>query len=158
MGLGSYDPASPTALLLELIIPGWGAGTYRMARTELSWEDPDSTVAPEVESNDILIQLAENSASPKNERVLNIIERVGAYIFGTRALEEAQNSTDKTSATARLRQAAARLENIGEKSLADAMSQQAQALEREGSVDPNTTKKLRYETRRLVGHQTNVKR
>ena len=38
---------------------------------------------------------------------------------------------------------------MGESGLADSMLHQAEILDGDGSVDPDDTKKLRYETRRL---------
>ena len=58
---------------------------------------------------------------------------------------------DRGAATQRLRQAATRLLDMGENSLADAMRCQADMLESDGRLDPNATKKLRYETRRITG-------
>jgi Ca-activated chloride channel family protein len=87
---------------------------------------------------------------------MNIVEKVGAFKMGTLALEVAQNAArsddpnDKGNATLRLRQAATRLLDLGESTLADAMLNQADTLERIGSLDPEEAKKLRYETRRLT--------
>jgi hypothetical protein len=39
---------------------------------------------------------------------------------------------------------------MGERGLADAMGRQADMLESDGQLDPNATKKLRYETRRIT--------
>ena len=148
--LGNYDPAMPMALLLEFLIPGWSAGTYRLANTWLTWEDPHKTGSIVHTNQEILIQVTDHAKTVRDERVLNIIEKVGAYKFGTHALEQAERGMDKSSATIRLRQAATRLLNLGENAMADTLSQQASMLEQRGNVDPNATKKLRYETRHLV--------
>ena len=154
--LGNYDPSMPLALVLEFVIPGWKTGTYRMAQSWLTWEDPDQTGSLAHSYQDILIQVAENVKTTQNERVLNIVEKVGAYKFGTRVLEEAESGVDKGAATLRLRQAATRLLDLGEQNLADILSHQAHMLEQAGSIDPNATKKLRYETRHLT-KKTNVR-
>jgi len=148
--LGNYDPAVPISLLIEFLIPGWSTGKYRLANTILSWQDPHKTGVINNQNQEIIIQLANNVYSEQNERVMNIIERVGAYKYGTHALEQAETNPDRGAATGRLRQAATRLLNIGEKSLAEALSNQADALEYRGSVDPTTTKRLRYETRHII--------
>jgi len=76
--------------------------------------------------------------------------------MGSQALETAQSASHsadperKDMATLRLRQAATRLLDMGEKTLADTMFQQAQALELSGRLDSEATKKFRYETRRLT--------
>ena len=78
--------------------------------------------------------------------------------MGSQALEAAQsaakstNPDEKGAATIRLRQAATRLLDLGEESLADTMLRQANDLENSGGIDPEATKKLRYETRRIAQH------
>ena len=166
--LGNYDPAVPVALLLELIIPAWQAGSYRLSQVVFAWDDPwnrdhslEGMTRP-YQRQDVVITLGEprtpgaNSETLElgttpftlNQRVMNIIERVGAFKQGVQALESAQ-SGDKGIATVRLRQSATRLLDMGELTLANAMLHQAETLERGEAMDPNTTKKLRYETRRL---------
>jgi Ca-activated chloride channel family protein len=151
--LSNYDPTEPQGLLLEMIIPPWKAGSYRLAQAVLSWDDPDGSPARPNQRREVIIQMAENastlSAASPNQRVMNIIEKVGAFKLGTQALEEAQRG-DRSAATQRLRQAATRLLDMGENGLADAMRRQADILESDGQLDPNTTKKLRYETRRIT--------
>jgi len=146
--LSNYDPTEPQALLLETIIPAWKSGAYRLAQAVLSWDDPEGGPARPNQRKDVVIQVAENAPQTPNHRVMNIVEKVGAFKLGTQALEEAQRG-DRSAATQRLRQAATRLLGMGEQGLADAMHRQADALEKGGEVDPNATKKLRYETRRI---------
>lgn len=154
--LGDYDPVMPVALLLELVIPPRPAGTYRLAQTMLAWEDPDGDIARPNLRQDVLVQVSTSATAPLNGKVMNIVEKVGAFRMGTQALERAQNVSqntdqeDRSTATVRLRQAATRLLDMGEENLADAMFRQADILEQSGSLDPDATKKLRYETRRLT--------
>jgi Ca-activated chloride channel homolog len=154
--LGDYDPATPQAVLAEIILPPWPEGQYRMAQALLAWDDPDGSLARQSLRQDTIIQMAGVGTVPLNGRVMNIAEKVGAFMMGTRALEQAQNAArtssqaDKSSATVRLREAATRLLDMGESGLADAMYEQAETLERSGSLDPEAAKKLRYETRRLA--------
>ena len=147
--LGNYDPAAPVALLLEFVIPPWRAGSYRLAQALLAWDDPEGNQARPHQRQDIVLQLAQAVSIPYNGRVMNIVEKVGAVKLGMQALEDVEHG-NRGVATARLRQAATRLLDMGETSLADSMLQQAQTLEKGGQVDPNATKKLRYETRRLT--------
>jgi hypothetical protein len=149
--LGSYDPTEPQALLLEMVIPAWGPGSYRLMQAVLSWEDPGGGPARPHTRQDIVIQVSPNGGPVLNQRVMNIVEKVGAFKFGTQALEMARQG-DRGVATIRLRQAATRLLDMGERNLAEAMQNQANALEAKGQLDPNITKKLRYETRRIVGN------
>ncbi|MBN1146998.1 MAG: VWA domain-containing protein [Anaerolineales bacterium] len=166
--VGDYDPAAPVALLLELIVPAMPPGDYRLAQAMLAWDGPGAEAREGARSGaeeelsrqsvrqDIVAKLSSKVTAPLNERVMNIVEKVGVFKMGSTALEAAQNATrsanpaDKGAATLRLRQAATRLLDMGEKYLADAMLEQAEALERSGNLDPDATKKLRYETRRLT--------
>ena len=146
---GNYDPAAPVALLLEFVIPPWRAGSYRLAQALLTWDDPDGGQARPYQRQDIVLLLAQDPSIPYNGRVMNIVEKVGAFKLGMQALEDVEHG-DRGVATLRLRQAATRLLDMGETSLADSMLKQAQNLEKGGQVDPNATKKIRYETRRLT--------
>lgn len=156
--VGDYDPAAPVALLAELVVPAWPAGVYRLAQAMLSWVDPGDEVSRRILRQDIVIQTARMLTARLDERVMNIVEKVGAFKMGTLALEAAQHAAQTTdagergAATVRLRQAATRLLDMGEPSLASAMLQQADSLESKGSLDPEATKRLRYETRRLTQH------
>jgi hypothetical protein len=67
-----------------------------------------------------------------------------------RALEIAREGAEREDATMRLRQASTRLHELGEHTLADHLSLQADLLKKTGSLDPNITKKMRYQTRHLV--------
>jgi Ca-activated chloride channel family protein len=147
--LGNYDPAAPIGLLAEFVLPPWQAGSYRFAQALLAWDDPDGGQARPSQRQDIVVQLAHGTSIPYNGRVMNIVEKIGAFKLGMQALEDVEHS-DRGVATARLRQAATRLLDMGETSLANSMFQQAQSLENGGKVDPNATKKIRYETRRLT--------
>jgi Ca-activated chloride channel family protein len=148
--LGDYDPAMPVALLLEFIIPGWDIGVHTIASTHLSWQDPDKQVSTTNSGQDIQVQIVGAPKTEENRRVLNLVERVGAYKFGMRALEVAREGAEREDATMRLRQASTRLHELGEHTLADHLSLQADLLKKTGSLDPNITKKMRYQTRHLV--------
>ncbi|MBN2548154.1 MAG: VWA domain-containing protein [Anaerolineales bacterium] len=154
--MGDYDPAEPQALLLEVVLPAWDKGSYRLAQAMLTWEDPQGGLARPSQRQDVVVQMAGLATLPLNGRVMNIVEKVGAFKMGTQALAAAQDASktadqgDKKAATVRLREAATRLLDMGEASMADAMLRQAETLERSGSVDPEAAKKLRYETRRLT--------
>lgn len=153
--VGDYDPAAPVSLLLELIIPPWEEGSYTLAKAMLAWDRLDGGLARRNLRQEIVASLSNTATAPLNDRVMNVVEKVGAYQMGTKALENAQNASraknpdEKGAATVRLRQAATRLLDLGENSLADAMFRQADNLENSGTMDPDEAKKLRYETRRL---------
>jgi Ca-activated chloride channel family protein len=153
--LGDYDPSMPAALLLELVIPPKAAGGFRLGQALLAWDDPEGSAARPKQRQDLIVQMVNQPATPINGRVMNIIEKVSAFRVGVKALEAAQEASfgvdaeQVESATIRLRQAATRLLDMGERNLGDAMLRQAQVLADHGSLDPDATKKLRYETRRI---------
>lgn len=157
--VGDYDPGLSAALLLELVLPPAPAGAYRIAQAMLAWVHPPpaGTRLPErqVLRQDIVIERSAAAGQP-DERVMNVVERVGAFKMGVQALELAQDAAQsadpaqKGQATARLRQAATRLLDMGEAALAQSMLRQADHLEHSGALDPQVSKKLRYETRRLT--------
>jgi len=154
--VGDYDPLSPATLLLEMVVPPISEGDYRLAQVLLAWDDPSGGMSRPNKRQDITVKIANAATLPLDGRVMNIVEKVGAFKMGAHALETAQKAAqgtdrkDKNAATVRLRQAATRLLDMGEDTLADAMNEQANILENDGILNPDATKKLRYETRRLT--------
>lgn len=147
--LGHYDQTVPTTLLLEIVIPGWAAGGYRLAQVQLGWDDRTNGVSHHEKTVEVSLQVNQNPTMLQNEKVMNLVEKVGAFKMGTTALAAAQTGSPQTR-TIRLRQAATRLLEIGETYLGTEMLRQAEILEKYGTLDPNAAKKLRYETRRLT--------
>jgi len=153
--LGDFDPGAPVMLLLELVLPPWKAGVYRLAQSLLAWDDPTGALERQNLRQDITIQVSEGASPSPDERVMNVVEKVGAFKMGANALDSAQSAAltgdeqDKDAATMRLRQAATRLLDLGEIALANSMLKQAQTLEKSGSLDIEVTKKLRYESRKI---------
>lgn len=157
--LGDYDPALSSTLLVEFIVPPRPVGTFRIAQAMLIWDDPETEEVRSNQRQDLIVQVSEAVSMPLKGRVMNIIERVSAYRIGIQALDAAQSasqsldSRDKHAATIQLRQAATRLLDVGEQGLADSMLNQAEILDNGGRLDPNATKKIRYETRSLSQSQ-----
>jgi Ca-activated chloride channel homolog len=153
--LGDFDPGAPVMLLLELVVPPWQPGAYRLAQALLAWDDPNSQPERQVLRQDIPVEVSAGAAESSEPRVMNVVEKVGAFKMGAYALDSAQSasltgeSQAKDAATLRLRQAATRLLDLGEVALADSMLKQADTLENSGSLDIEATKKLRYETRKI---------
>ena len=144
--LGDLMRGEPPALMLELIIPSWPAGRFRLAQALLS-SDP---VGQERETvrQDVVVEMAPD-AGQASGRVMNLVERVSAFRLQTRALEDVA-SGDTAGATQKLQAAATRLLDMGEAKLAQTVQQQADALAQGGQLDAGATKKLRYETRKLT--------
>ncbi len=150
--IGDYSPDAPLALLVELVLPGWAPGDYRLAQAMLAWDDPDDPTVRRSVRQDVMVRASRSATAQMDGRVMNVVEKVGAFKMGSVALEAAQNAAgpDLQAATLRLRQAATRLLDMGELPLGNGMLRQADALERNGSMEPEMVKKLRYETRRLA--------
>jgi Ca-activated chloride channel family protein len=155
MLLGDYDPGAPVTLLLEMVIPPRNPGRYRLAQVLLTWEDPTIQYERQNLRQDISIEMGQDAIGDLNERVMNVVEKVGAFKMGTFALDRAQSAAltgdpnDKDAATMQLRQAATRLLDLGQIALANSMLEQADTLENSGSLDSDVTKKLRYDTRKI---------
>lgn len=156
--VGDYDSAEPVSILAEILVPELPTGDHRLAQVLFTWEVPSAEIVRQNQRQEIRVIQTDLPVSHPNERVMNIVEKVGVFIMGTQALLAAQQSADlqdiqaKKNATIRLRQAATRLLDVGEKDLAGTMLQQANMLERDGSLDSAVAKKLRYETRRITKH------
>lgn len=146
--LGDFEPSSPPALLLELILPPWQAGRHRAAQVMLACDNPDDAQARLTVREDLNITMADGADGKPTARIARIIEKVSAVNVGERALQEAEHG-DVGNATIRLRQAATRMLDMGENDLGNQLLHQAQQLEKHGHLDPSATKRLRYETRRL---------
>jgi hypothetical protein len=147
--LGHYDPGAPPAFLVEIIIPPLGAGRYRVVKMGLSWDGENGERVQTSLASDIVVKLETSPAAMVNNRVMGIVEKVGAFKLGNYALEHAHHE-DRNLAVNRLRQAADRLTAVGEPSLAVEMARMADLLQHLGQLDSNATKRLRYDTRRIT--------
>jgi Ca-activated chloride channel family protein len=147
--LGHYDPGARPAFLLEISIPAWNEGTFRIVNMGLSWEGDNGDGAQLGEKLDVVVKMEPSPAATLNSRVMDIVDKVGAFKLGNYALEHAHNA-DRASAVTRLQQAAKRLVEVGEPTLAAEMSRMAEVLKNRGQLDSNATKRLRYDTRRIT--------
>ena len=144
--LGNYDPDLPPAVLLELIVPPWSEGVFKMASLRLSWQGELGRIEESSSASDIEIRITPFHEGTSNERVTEIVNKVGAFKFGNFALEEVKK-TNQTTAIKRLRLAAKRYQDVGETALSDEMTKMADRLDKREKLDSNATKKIRYETR-----------
>jgi len=147
--LGHYDPSAPPAFLLEIAVPPWSEGVFRLANIGLSWDGDNGDGTARSIPLEIVVQLQHSPAATLNSRVMDIVDKVGAFKLGNYALEHAHDS-DRISAVNRLQQAAARLLDVGEPTLAAEMGRMADVLNKQGQLDSNATKRLRYDTRRIT--------
>ncbi len=149
--LGDLTEGEPPALLIELIAPPRPAGTYRLAQALLACDDPAGGAAGQKSRADIVVEYTPDPARAAQvvPRVMQVVEMLSAFRLQERAQADLA-AGDVAGATRRLRAAATRLLEMGEADLAAEMEQQAADLERSGQADPQRTKKLRYETRKLT--------
>lgn len=150
--LGDLEPDSPPAVLLELIAPPRPAGRYRLAKTVLTYLDPNAGLSRQQSRLDVVAEYTPNPALAvqSDARVMQLLQAVNAYKLQVGAAQDLA-SGDVRQATRKLQAAATRLLDMGEDELAAAMQEQAAALETQGQTDERATKKLRYATRKLTG-------
>lgn len=149
--LGDLVVGEEPALLLELIVPPRPAGTYRLGQTLLACDDPAGGLAGLKTRADVVVEYTPDPARAMLvvPQVMHIVEALSAYKLQRRAQADLE-AGDVAGATRKLRAAATRLLDMGEKELAAEVEQQAAELEQHGQADPRRTKKVRYETRKLT--------
>lgn len=147
--LGDFDPTDPPSILLELQLPGWSAGDFRGAQMLLTCDSPDVKKPRLTMRDDVVFTMNSQGMERTNVRIVRLIEKVHAVELGTLALKEADQG-NPGNATQKLRQAATRLLDMGEIELANTMLLQANILEQQGSLNPEVTKRLRYDTRKIT--------
>ncbi len=149
--LGELEKGQPRSLLVELLVNPRPAGRYRIAQAEISYDVPGLKIVGEKVKTDILLDLTADAALARqyDAEVMNIVEKVTAFKLQTRALEDAKMG-DVAGASQKLRAAATRLLEMGEKDLAESALEEAENLEKSGQMSSRGTKKLRYETRKLT--------
>jgi Ca-activated chloride channel family protein len=149
--LGELAKGEGQSILVEMLFPARGAGRYRMAQAETSYDVPSQGVIAEKIKVDVVVDFTTdpNEAKQYDSRVMNIVEKVTAHKLQTRALDAAA-AGDIATASKQLRAAATRLLELGEADLAETAQQEADRLEEKGEMSASGTKKLRYETRKLT--------
>ena len=157
VALGEVEAKVGKALLVELLLPPRPAGKYRIAQAEIAYDVPAQGLTGEKVRSDIMLSFTHdaNEARQYDTNVMNIVEKVTAFKLQTRALDEAKMG-NIAGATQKLRAAATRLLDLGEEDLATAALNEANNLERQGSMSSAGTKKLRYETRKLTQKLTDI--
>jgi Ca-activated chloride channel family protein len=149
--LGHYDPNAPPAFLAEMIVPALPAGAYRLLHFDFSWDGDQGEKDSHVIQDDLVAKIEPSPKVELNSRVMGFVDKVGAFKLGNYALEQA-HSPDRAAAVNQLRHAAARFTEVGEPGLAAEMSRMADALHKQGKIDSNATKRLRYDTRHITRH------
>ncbi len=149
--LGDLVLGEEPAVLVELIAPPRPEGAFRLAQVLLAYDDPAGSLVGVKVRADVTAHYTADPALANGylPQVMHVVEALSAYKLQRRAQADLEKG-DVAGATRRLRAAATRLLALGETALAREMEQQAQELERRGQADPQRTKKLRYETRKLV--------
>ena len=155
--LGELDAEQGKSLLIELLIPARAAGRYRIAQAQIDYDLPLANIVGASTRSDMVIEYTHDTqlARSYDPAIMNLIERVTAYKLQTRALQEAKEG-NLAGATQKLRAAATRLLDLGEADLAQAATQEADNLEKDGQMSAGGTKKLRYQTRKLTQKLTDL--
>ena len=78
--LGELEKDRGQALLVELMLPAWQAGTYRIAQAEVVYDVPQLNLSQESVQADIMLRFTHdpNLARLVNSRVIDIVEKVVA--------------------------------------------------------------------------------
>lgn len=152
---GDYEPSFLLEGLFEFVVEDGTPGTTRTIKAMLVWDDQDAGIRRQSVRKSIHIENTVIGSVQTDPEIMAVVERVGAFKFGTSALADANkamtslDSEEKSAATVRLRQAATRMLDLGEDDLAEELMEQASNFEAAGSLDPEAAKKIRYKTRRL---------
>ena len=150
VAMGDVGATNPPALMLELVVPTQQAGTYRVAQVLVTRRDGSQRSTSH--TGDLVLRYSPTREQPAPDpRVMNIVERVSAYVLQTRALDDVAVG-NRTAATQKLKAAATRLLALGEVELAETVQQEAARMEQSGQLSPDAAKELRYATRRLGGN------
>ncbi len=146
--LGAIDVGAPASVVIDMMVPARGPGSFRVAQAELHYTPVGGT--EQVIKQDILLEfVADPAAAAYDPRVMNLVEKVTAFKLQTRALSEAE-AGNLAGATQKLRAAATRLLDLGELDLAQKATEQADQLEQGKALSAEGQKELRYATRRLT--------
>lgn len=153
--LGDLVAGEEPALLLEMIVPPRQPGVYRLVQALLACDDPAGGPAGLKTRADVVVEYTADSAQAayQEPEVMHVVEALSAYKLQRRAQADLE-AGDVDGATRKLRAAATRLLDMGEETLAAEVERQAEELEQRGEANPQLTKRLRYETRKLTQRLT----
>ncbi len=151
LALGDLVAGEEPALLLELIVPPGLSGAYQLAHMLLACDDPAGGLAGLKTRADVMIEFKPDAAAIPQQTalVMRVVQALSAYKLQRNAHADLKEGNVE-GATRKLHAAATRLLDMGQEDLAAEAAQQASELEERGQADPRLTKKLHYETRKLV--------
>jgi hypothetical protein len=141
--LGDLEAGSPVTLLLELLAAPRDPGVTMLGRLTITSAGATAATAE-------LQAIYQSQPTPSPPEVLDAAARANAARLQQRAFERAARGEGPEAARL-LRAAAARLDDLGERALAEIARAQASALEQSGKTNALATKELAYATRRLGG-------
>lgn len=141
--LGDIEAGAPVTLLLELLVPPQPPGPAALGQIAVH---DDGGPAAELE----LTARYQDQAAPAPAAVLDAAARANAARLQQRALDAAARGQPAEGARL-LRAAAARLDDLGERRMAEVARGQAIALEQGRGANSLAAKELAYATRRLGG-------
>ncbi|MEK6743105.1 MAG: VWA domain-containing protein [Nitrospirota bacterium] len=149
--LGSLDAKTGQKVLIEARVPAQKAGPFRLGQVEIGYDVPSQGLTGQSVKADLNVAFAANAADAAkvNAEVMNLVEKVTAFKFQTRALTEARTG-NIAAATRQFQAAATVLLDLGEDELADAVEREIASLKKTGAFTAAGTKKLEYGTRKLT--------
>ena len=151
MELGDLEKGQGQTILVEMLVPPRQAGAFRIAQAEVSYDIPALGIVGEKVKTDIVLNFTAdpNLAAQADPRIMNIVEKVTAFKLQTRALQDAE-AGNVAGATQKLRAAATRLLDMGEKELATRVLQEADLLQQQGQMSAGGAKEIERQTRKLT--------
>lgn len=149
--LGELEKGQGQALLIELMLPGRQAGTYRVAQAEVSYDIPLLHLAQAKVRADIMLNFTHDAlaAQQVNPKVMNIVEKMTAFKLQTRALQAAE-AGDIAGATQQLRAAHTILLNQGDAELAHTVRLAADQLEGQNQMSAEARKTIQFKSGKTV--------
>ncbi len=151
LDLGELQKDETQSFLFELVLPSRKPGTYRLAKTEVLYDIPETGERDKKVTEEVLITYTDDqtAASVVTPQVMGVVDAVSVFRQQTRALEFAA-AGDRGKATQLLKSAATQLLTQGHQELADQALAEAGRIEQGGGASSAGTKKLQYGTRKLT--------
>lgn len=151
LSLGSLQSNTTVSGIIELVVEGHDAGTYRLAQMELIGDIPSPHIDETRVRKDVAFTFDPNANpnTPAPSHILSALAKVTIFQMQEGALSALEQG-DVAGATHRLETMATRLLDMGEHQLARAALLEAGRLARSGNLSPAGRKAIKYGTRSLI--------
>ncbi len=148
--LGPLGRGSEYALLLELVLPPFPAGSHRIGDLGIAFSEAGANSPRSVANLPIGLSFGPTARpSQINPEVKQVIEKVAAFKLQVKAWQDIA-SGDVEAGTKRLHAVSTRLLSMGEVDLAAAVLDEVTNLEQRGSASSQGKKRIKYGTRGLT--------